>query len=43
MKFPSKEAAKAWYNSSEYQAVKHHRTDNSEGDMALVEGFTPPS
>ncbi len=43
MKFPSKEAAKAWYNSPEYQAIKHHRTDNSEGDMIVVEGFVPPS
>lgn len=43
MKFPSKEAAKAWYNSEEYKAVKHHRTDNSEGDMVVIDGFTPPS
>ena len=43
LKFPSKEAARAWYNSPEYQAIKHHRTDNSTGDMVLVEGFAPPS
>jgi uncharacterized protein (DUF1330 family) len=43
LKFPSKEAALAWYNSPEYQAIKHHRTDNSEGDIALVEGFSPPT
>ena len=43
LKFPSKEAAKAWYFSDAYQAIKHHRTDNSEGDMVLVDGFSPPS
>ncbi len=43
LKFPSKDAALAWYNSPEYQAIKHHRTDNSEGDIALVEGFSPPA
>src|SRR5690606_35312226 len=43
MKCPSKEAAKAWYNSEEYKAVKHHRTQNSEGDMVVVDGFAPPS
>ncbi|HSG34508.1 MAG TPA: DUF1330 domain-containing protein [Sphingomonadaceae bacterium] len=43
LKFPSKEAALGWYNSPEYQAIRHHRTDNSEGDMVLVEGFAPPA
>jgi len=43
LKFPSKEAALAWYNSDAYQAIKHHRTDNSEGDMVLVDGFAPPA
>ncbi|MGZ3172966.1 MAG: DUF1330 domain-containing protein [Croceibacterium sp.] len=43
LKFPSKEAALGWYNSPEYQAIKHHRTDNSEGDAILVEGFSPPT
>jgi uncharacterized protein (DUF1330 family) len=43
LKFPSKEAALAWYNSDAYQAIKHHRTDNTEGDMVLVDGFGPPA
>ena len=43
LKFPTKEAALAWYNSPAYQAIKHHRADNSEGDIVLCEGFSPPS
>ena len=36
-KFASKEVAMAWYNSPEYQAIKHLRTDNSEGTAVLVD------
>lgn len=43
LKFPSQEAARAWYDSPEYSAIKHLRTDNSEGRMVLAEGFAPPS
>jgi uncharacterized protein (DUF1330 family) len=43
LKFSTKEAAMAWYNSAEYQAVIHLRTDNSVGTMVLVEGYTPPA
>jgi uncharacterized protein (DUF1330 family) len=43
LKFPSKDAALAWYNSDAYQAIKHHRTDNSEGDIVLVDSFSPPA
>ena len=39
LKFPSKEAMKAWYNSPEYQAVIGLRTENSEGTMVLVNGM----
>jgi uncharacterized protein (DUF1330 family) len=42
LKFSSKDAAKAWYNSPEYQAIKHYRTDNSEGTMVLVDHWAPP-
>jgi uncharacterized protein (DUF1330 family) len=42
LKFASKEAAMAWYNSPEYQAVIKLRTDNSEGTMVLVDGYMPP-
>ena len=37
LKFASKDAALAWYNSPEYQAIKHLRTDHSEGTAVLVE------
>lgn len=42
LKFASKAAATAWYNSPEYQAIKHFRTDNSEGAVALVDQWTLP-
>lgn len=42
LKFESKEAAMAWYNSEEYQAVIHYRLDNTEGSMALVDEFSMP-
>ena len=42
LKFPSKEAALGWYNSAEYQAIRHLRTDNTEGDAVLVDGFAMP-
>jgi uncharacterized protein (DUF1330 family) len=41
LKFASKAAAMAWYDSPEYQAIKHLRTDHSEGDMVLVDQWTP--
>jgi uncharacterized protein (DUF1330 family) len=42
LRFPSKEAARAWYESPEYQAIKHHRTDNSDGAVVLCDGFVMP-
>ena len=38
LKFESKDAMKAWYNSPEYQAAIGLRTDNSVGTMVLIEG-----
>ena len=38
VKFPSKDAAKAWYHSNEYQAVVRLRTDNTEGYVVFVDG-----
>lgn len=43
LKFASKNAAMAWYNSPEYQAIKHHRIDNSDGTAVVVDEWTPPS
>ena len=42
LKFTSKAAATAWYESPEYQAIKHLRTDNSEGSLVLVDPFVAP-
>jgi uncharacterized protein (DUF1330 family) len=43
LRFPSKQAARDWYNSDAYQAVVHLRTDNTEGSMVFVDGFTSPA
>ena len=39
--FPSYEAAKAWYNSEEYQKAVAHRHKGSEFDFLVVEGLPP--
>ena len=39
LRFESKEAATAWYESEAYRAIKHHRTANSEGAVVLCNGF----
>lgn len=43
LKFASKEAARNWYNSPEYQAIIHYRTDNSEGSAVLVDEWAMPA
>ena len=43
IRFSSKEAARAWYDSPEYQAVIHHRVDNTDGCMVLTDQWTPPA
>lgn len=42
LKFSSKEAARAWYNSAEYQKIIHLRTDNSKGLAVFADGFVMP-
>lgn len=42
LKFSSKEAARAWYASADYQKIMHLRTDNSEGFAVLADGFVMP-
>ncbi len=42
VKFESKEAARAWYESPEYQKVIHLRTDNSDGMAVVADGFVMP-
>ena len=38
LRFATKAAAKAWYQSPEYQAISHLRTDNTEGIGVIAEG-----
>ena len=38
LRFATKAAAQAWYESPEYQAIRHLRTDNSEGIGVIAEG-----
>ena len=42
LKFASKEAARTWYNSSDYQNIIHHRKDNTEGFILFADEFTMP-
>jgi uncharacterized protein (DUF1330 family) len=39
IEFPNREIAEAWYNSDAYQAIIAHRTNNSTGALALVDGY----
>lgn len=38
LRFATTAAAKAWYESPEYQAIRHLRTDNTEGMAVIAEG-----
>ncbi len=38
LRFASKSAARAWYESPEYAAIRHLRTDNTEGIAVIAEG-----
>jgi uncharacterized protein (DUF1330 family) len=38
LRFATKAAARAWYESPEYQAIRHLRTDNTEGIGVIAEG-----
>ncbi|MDQ1424853.1 MAG: hypothetical protein QOD72_2351 [Acidimicrobiaceae bacterium] len=39
LEFPTREAAMAWYESPEYQAVIGMRLNSTKGFLALVDGF----
>src|ERR1700722_13717713 len=43
LRFESKDAARAWYESAAYQAAKPLRTSNSEGVAVLCDGFVVPT
>ena len=38
LRFATRAAAQAWYQSPEYQAIRHLRTDNTEGIGVIAEG-----
>lgn len=38
LRFATKAAARAWYDSPEYRAIRHLRTDNIEGIAVIAEG-----
>lgn len=38
LRFATKAAARAWYESPEYQAIRHLRTDSTEGIGIIAEG-----
>jgi uncharacterized protein (DUF1330 family) len=39
LQFDSVEAAKAWYNSTEYQEILPYRLDNTDDRFLIVEGL----
>jgi uncharacterized protein (DUF1330 family) len=43
LKFASKAEAMECYDSPEYQAIKHLRTNNSEGTMVAVDQWVTPA
>ncbi len=43
VEFPSMEAAKAWYQSDDYQAVIGERFAAADCNAVLVPGFEPPA
>ena len=38
LRFATKSAAEAWYESPEYQGIRHLRTDNTEGIGVIAGG-----
>jgi len=39
IEFPSAAAARAWYDSDEYQALACHRRDASDGNLVMVKAL----
>ena len=42
LRFESTDAARGWYESEDYQSIKHHRTANADGTVVLCDGFVMP-
>jgi uncharacterized protein (DUF1330 family) len=43
MRFPDKDAVKAWYNSEEYQAIRPIRQAAAHGTLVVVDEFVMPT
>jgi uncharacterized protein (DUF1330 family) len=44
IEFPSRDAAQAWYASSEYAAFRHLRHEaTTMGSLVFLDGFEPPA
>jgi len=41
IEFPDRDSARAWYRSPTYQSILRLRTNNSQGDIVLVDGVGP--
>lgn len=41
IEFPDRASARAWYCSTAYQSIVRLRTNNSDGDVVLVDGVSP--
>lgn len=39
IEFPDRKSAEDWYASDAYQAIVKHRTENSTGILALIDGY----
>ena len=39
VKFPDKQSAHNWYDSTEYQEIIQSRTDNTEGFVVFADGY----
>jgi uncharacterized protein (DUF1330 family) len=42
VRFPSREAADAFYDSEDYQRVRHLRADNTHGWLVICDELEPP-
>jgi uncharacterized protein (DUF1330 family) len=43
LRFESRDAANGWYDSDAYKAIRHLRTDNTDGSVVLCDGFVMPT
>lgn len=43
LRFPSRDAAKAWYDSPEYREVYPLRANSSDGFAVICDEFVPPA